>query len=215
MKIRILLVDDHDVVRKGLRYLLAEESDFEVVGEASDGLQALAQAKDLNPDIVIMDIAMAQLGGTAAAAQIIRQNPRTSVIMLSMYSDEEFVLDALSAGVKGYLLKDSAEPDLVRAIRAVAAGKTFFSPAIAQGLLDDYLRRRQSDRAQDPYRQLTDREKQVLQLLAEGKTNKDCATLLELAVSTIETHRASLMQKLDLHNTAELVLFAVRRKLIS
>jgi DNA-binding NarL/FixJ family response regulator len=214
MKTRVLLVDDHDVVRKGLRYVLSAEHDMEVVGEASDGLQAIAAVKELSPDVVIMDLKMAILGGAEATSQITKQSPRTRVIVLSMYSDEEFVVDALASGAKGYLLKDSVEPDLVRAVRAVAAGKTYFSPSISEALLDDYLRRRQGERSSDPYQQLTDRERQVLQLLAEGKTNKECASILNLAVSTVETHRGSLMQKLDLHNTAELVLFAVRRKLI-
>ncbi|MDX2149604.1 MAG: response regulator transcription factor [Bryobacteraceae bacterium] len=210
----VLVADDHGVVRKGLLFLLATDASIEVVGEACDGRQAVAEAERLNPDIAILDIAMPLLSGIDAAAQITRRNPRTGVIMLSMYSDEEFIIRALSAGAKGYLLKDSADPDLVRAVRTVADGRPFFSPAVAQTLLDDYMRLLQQSGLQDSYDLLTDREKEVLQLLAAGKTNKEAAAVLNLGVSTVETHRTNLMQKLNLHNTAEIVLYAVRKRLI-
>ena len=213
-EIRVLLADDHGLLRKGVRSVLAADPEIVVVGEASDGVEAVRLARELSPQVVMIDIAMEKLNGLDAAAQIVRRSPRMGVIVLSMYSDEEYLVRAVGAGVRGYLLKDSAEPDLVRAVRAVAAGQTFFSPAIANMLFDDYVLRLQRHEAKDSYDLLTDREKQVLQLLAEGKTNKDAATALGLGLSTVETHRMNLMQKLDLHNTAELVLYAVRKKIL-
>ena len=212
---RILLADDHGVVRKGLRFLLERQPDMEVVGEAADGREALKLAEELAPSIVIMDIAMPLLNGIEATSQMLKKNPHIGIIMLSMHSDEDYLLSALNAGAKGYLLKDSAEVDLVRAIRAVAGGKPFFSPEIAKTMLEDYRRYLQQRNLQDSYDLLTDREKEVLQLLAEGKSNKEVATLLDVSVYTVETHRTHLMQKLDLHNTAEIVLYAVRKKIIS
>jgi DNA-binding NarL/FixJ family response regulator len=213
-KTRVLVADDHGVVRKGLRFLLASEPSIEVVGEASDGRQAVELAQRSEPDVVIMDIAMPLLSGVDAASQITKHNPRVGVIMLSMYSDEEFVLRALSSGAKGYLLKDAAEPDLVRAVQAVAEGRPFFSPAITHLLLEDYMRRLQQSGKQDSYELLTERERELLHLLAEGKTNKEAATIMDVSVSTVETHRTNLMQKLNLNNTAEIVLYAVRKRLI-
>jgi two-component system, NarL family, response regulator NreC len=214
-KLRILLADDHGVVRKGLRFLLENEPDLEVVGEASDGRQAVDMASELHPDVIVMDIAMPRLNGIDATGQIVKQLSGAGVIMLSMYSDEEYLVRALSAGAKGYLLKDSAETDLVRAVHSVSEGKPFFSPAIAKTLLEDYVRRLQQRGMSDSYELLSDREREVLQLLAEGKTNKEVATLLNLSTHTVETHRTHIMQKLNLHNTAEIVLYAVRKKIIS
>lgn len=188
---------------------------MEVVAEASNGREAIELAEKHEPDIAILDIAMPLLSGTEAAAQITRKQPRTGVIILSMHSDEEFVLRALSCGAKGYLLKDSAESDLVRAVETVAVGRPFFSPAITQMLLDDYMRRLQRSGSEDTYDLLTEREKEVLHLLAQGKTNKEAAVVMNVGVSTVETHRTNLMQKLNLHNTAEIVLYAVRKRLIS
>jgi DNA-binding NarL/FixJ family response regulator len=214
-KIRVLLADDHGVVRKGLRFLLESEGDLEVVGESSDGRQAVQDAETLRPDVIVMDIAMPRLNGIEATSQIVKRSPDSSVIVLSMYSDEEYLVRALTAGAKGYLLKDSAESDLVAAVRSVSGGRPFFSPSIASTLLEDYVRQLQQRGLSDSYDLLSDREKEVLQLLAEGKTNKEVATVLNLSTHTVETHRTHLMQKLNLHNTAEIVLYAVRKKIIS
>jgi two-component system response regulator NreC len=213
-KIRVLLADDHAVVRKGLRFLLERAPDMEIVGEASDGREAVRLAAELKPHVVVMDIGMPQLNGIEATAQIVKQNPQVSVIILSVHSDESYLLRALSAGAKGYLLKDSAEEDLVRAVQVAAQGKPFFSPAISEKLLEDYMRYLQQRGLKDSYELLTDREKEILQLLAEGKSNKEVAALLNLSPYTVETHRAHIMQKLNLHNTAEIVLYAVRKGII-
>lgn len=214
-RIRVLLADDHGVVRKGVRFLLTQDPGIEVVAEAEDGREAVRLAAELHPHVVVIDIAMPQLNGLDAAARICKADPNMGVIILSMYSDEEFVLRALTSGAKGYLLKDSAEPDIVRAVHAVAAGKTFFSPSITHNLLEDYMRRLQQEGLQDRYDLLTDREREVLQLLAEGRSNKEVAVLLDLSVHTVDTHRTNFMQKLGLHNTAEIVIYAMRKKIIS
>ena len=187
---------------------------MQVVGEAADGREAVRLAKELRPDIVIMDIGMPLLNGLDAAAQIMRECDGVSIIILSMYTDESYIVRALDAGARGYLLKDTADDDIERAIRCVATGRPFFSPLIAQALLNDYLRLMRERRVQDSYELLTDREREVLQLLAEGKSNKEAATVLDLSPHTIETHRQNLMQKLGLHNTAEIVLYAVRKGII-
>jgi len=215
VKVSILIADDHDIVRAGLKALLERQEDIEIVGDASDGRQAAALAEQLSPSIVVLDIAMPQLNGIDAAAQILRRTPDIKIIILSMYGDEEFLVRALAAGVKGYLLKDDVQADLLRAVRAVAAGRSFFSPAIAQTLAEDYVRQLQKKGLQDSYELLSERERQILQLLAEGKSNKDIAALLNVSPYTVETHRAHLMQKLNLHNTAEIVLYAVRKKIVA
>ena len=215
MKTRILVADDHGIVRKGLRFLLERQEDMEVVGEAADGREAVRLAEKLHPSVVVMDIAMPQLNGIDAAAQILRSSPDARVIILSMYADEEFLVRALTTGIRGYLLKDSADTDLVRAVRAAASGRSFFSPAIAQALAEDYVRQLQHKGLQDSYELLTQREKEILQLLAEGRSNKEVATVLNVSPYTVETHRTHLMQKLNLHNTAEIVLYAVRKKIIA
>jgi two-component system response regulator NreC len=185
------------------------------VGEADNGRDAVELAAQLNPHVVVMDIAMPKLNGIEASAQILRHDPQIGVIVLSMYDDEEYLVRALSAGVKGYLLKDTAQVDMVRAVRSVAQGKAFFSPAIARRLADEFTRQLQSKGVEDSYELLTDREKEVLQLLAEGKSNKDVAAILNVSPYTVETHRTHVMQKLNLHNTAEIVLYAVRKKIVS
>jgi DNA-binding NarL/FixJ family response regulator len=214
-KIRILIADDHGIVRKGLRLQLEQNNDFEVVGEATEGREAVRMAEELLPDVVIMDIAMPNLNGIQATTQVVKKNPQIGVIILSMYSDETYLMRTLAAGAKGYLLKDSADVDLLRAVEVVAQGKPFFSPAIADTLLEDYMRQLQQRGLQDSYDLLTEREKEILQLLAEGKSNKDVAGILNLSTNTVETHRTRIMQKLDLHSTADIVLYAVRKGIIS
>jgi two-component system, NarL family, response regulator NreC len=214
-KIRILIADDHGIVRKGLRLQLEQNNDFEVVGEATEGREAVRMAEELLPDVVIMDIAMPTLNGIQATTQLVKKNPQIGVIILSMYSDESYLMRTLAAGAKGYLLKDSADVDLHRAVEVVAQGKPFFSPAIAGTLLEDYMRQLQQRGLQDSYDLLTEREKEILQLLAEGKSNKDVAGILNLSTNTVETHRTRIMQKLDLHSTADIVLYAVRKGIIS
>jgi two-component system, NarL family, response regulator NreC len=213
--IRILLADDHGIVRQGLRSVLTRDASFEIVAEAADGREAVSIAESLTPQVVIMDIAMPELNGIEATSQIVKNNPQIRVIILSMHSDETYLLRALNAGAKGYLLKDSADVDLVRAVHSVCRNKPFFSPEIAQVLLEDYVRSLQQKRLQDSYELLTDREKEVLQLLAHGKSNKEVAVALDVSTNTIETHRNSLMKKLNLHNTAEIVLYAVRKKIVT
>jgi DNA-binding NarL/FixJ family response regulator len=213
--IRILIADDHGIVRKGLRLQLEQNKKFEVVGEAGDGREAVRMAEELSPDIVIMDIAMPNLNGIQATTQLVKKNPQIGVIILSMYSDETYLTRTLAAGAKGYLLKDSADQDLYRAVELVAQGKPYFSPAIADTLLEDYMRQLQQRGLQDSYDLLTEREKEILQLLAEGRTNKDVASLLNLSINTVETHRTRIMQKLGLHSTADIVLYAVRKRIIS
>jgi two-component system response regulator NreC len=214
-KTRILIADDHGIVRKGLRLQLEQREEFEVVGEASDGREAVRMAEELKPDVVIMDIAMPNLNGIDATVQMIKRNPQVRVIMLSMHSDESYLTRTLTAGAKGYLLKDTADVDLYRAVQVVAQGKVFFSPAIANTLLEDYMRQLQQRGLQDSYDLLTDREKEIVQLLAEGRSNKEVATILDLSPYTVETHRTHIMQKLNLHSSADIVLYAVRKKIIS
>jgi two-component system response regulator NreC len=215
MSVRVLLADDHGIVRKGLRFLLERQPDMEIVGEAGDGREAVRMAEETRPDIVIIDIGMPLLNGIEATVQMVKRNPALGVIILSVHSDEDYLLSALNAGAKGYLLKDSAEVDLVRAIQAVQKGTPFFSPEIAKTMLEDYMRFLQQRDLQDSYDLLTDREKEVLQLLAEGKSNKEAAAILNVSVYTVDSHRTHLMQKLNLHNTAEIVLYAVRKKIIA
>jgi two-component system, NarL family, response regulator NreC len=214
-KTRILIADDHGIVRKGLHLQLEQREEFQVVGEACDGREAVRMAEELTPDVVIMDIAMPNLNGIEATAQMVKRNSQLRVIILSMHSDESYLTRALTAGAKGYLLKETADLDLYRAVQAVAQGKVFFSPAIANTLLEDYMRQLQQRGLQDSYELLTDREKEVLQLLAEGKSNKEVATTLDLSTYTVETHRTHIMQKLNLHSSADIVLYAVRKKIIS
>jgi len=208
---KVLVADDHGVVRKGLRFLLQTDPAIEVVGEAADGREAVRMAEDLSPNVIVMDVTMPQLNGIEAASQIVKRDPAIAIIMLSMHADETFLVRALAAGAHGYLLKDSTETDLLQAVRAVAAKKLFFSPSITKTLLEDYMQQMQREGLEDSYDLLTDREKEVLQLLAEGKSNKEAANLLTVSLYTVETHRSRLMQKLNLHSTADIVLYAVRK----
>jgi two-component system, NarL family, response regulator NreC len=212
--LRLLLADDHAIVRRGLRSLLETDDALKVVAEASDGLEALRLAAEHRPDILILDIGMPKLNGIEVAARSQKGDSPPAVIILSMHADESYILRALNAGARAYLLKDATDEDLLPAVRAVSAGKPFFSPKVTAVLVEDYMRQLQSRGLTDTYHLLTDREKEVLQLLAEGRSNKEVASLLELGLSTVETHRANLMQKLNLHNTAEIVLYAVRKGII-
>jgi DNA-binding NarL/FixJ family response regulator len=214
-KTRVLLADDHRLMRSGLRLVIERHPKFAVVGEADDGRQALAMAESLEPDVIVMDIGMPNLNGIEAARQITEKHPGISIIMLSMHSDEGYVLRALKAGARAYLLKDSAEEDLTRAIEAVRDGKSFFSPAVSKLLLDDYIRKLQRAGTEDSYDLLTGREREVLQLVAEGKSSKEIAGLLNLSTYTVETHRSNIMQKLNLKGIPELILYAVRKGLIA
>ena len=209
----MLLADDHSIVRRGLRGLL-EAAGLTVVAEAADGLEAVRLCEDLRPDILILDIAMPKLTGLEVAARAQKLDRPPGVIILSVHGDESYIMRALAAGARAYLLKSATDEDLIPAVRAVGAGKPYFSPAVAAMLVEDYVRHLRQRGLTDSYHLLTDREKEVLQLLAEGRSNKEVATLLDVGVSTVETHRGNLMQKLNLHNTAEIVLYAVRKGLI-
>jgi two-component system, NarL family, response regulator NreC len=212
---KVLIADDHGVVRKGLRLLLEQYPELIVVGEAANGREAVTMAANLSPQVVVLDVAMPILNGIEAAEQILKVNSHVGIILLTMHADESYVLRALHAGVKGYLLKESAEDDLLSAIKSVAHGKPFFSKAINEVLLEDYMRVLKQQGLSDTFDLLTAREKEVLQLLAEGRTNKEVATLLDVSPYTVESHRTNLMQKLNVHNTAEIVLYAVRKRLVS
>jgi two-component system response regulator NreC len=214
-RIRILLADDHTLMRGGLRLLIEQHPDLGVVGEAEDGRQAVALAASLKPDVAVLDIGMPNLNGIEAAKQITEGDSGAAVVVLSMHRDETYILRALRAGVRGYLLKDSAESDLVSAIRSVVERKSFFSPAVSKVLLEDYMRKLKRTGAEDSYDLLTPREREVLQLVVEGKSNKEVATILNLSVYTVETHRSNIMEKLKLKSLPELILYAVRKGIIS
>ena len=213
--IRILLADDHTVMRRGLRLLLESQPEFSVVAEAADGRQAVEQAEATQPDVAVLDIAMPNLSGIEAAQRISAAVPHAAIVILSMHSDEGYVLRALKAGAKGYLLKDSAEGDLIEAIQAVHQGRTFFGSEITKMLVADYVQEIRSRGAEDSYDLLTSREREILQLLAERKSNKEIATALHLSPYTVETHRRNLQEKLNLHSLAELILYAVRKGVIT
>ncbi len=214
-QIRVLLADDHTLIRAGLRLVVEQEADFTVAGEAENGRQAVAMAESLKPDVAVLDIGMPELNGIEACAQIRESQPQIEVVMLSMHSDEGYVLRSLKAGARAYLLKDSAEADLARAIRAASEAKSFFSPAVGKVLLEDYMRKLQRTGAEDSYELLSPREREIFQLVAEGKSSKEIANLLNLSVYTVETHRAKVMQKLNLKSVPELILYAVRKGIIS
>jgi DNA-binding NarL/FixJ family response regulator len=208
-KIRIVLADDHSVVRQGFRRILDSQDDMEIVGEASNGREALEVATKLTPDVVVMDVAMPELNGIEAARRMGEASPRTRVLALSMHKDAVYVREILRAGARGYLLKDAIDDDLIAAVRAVARGEAYLSPGVADAVLTDYRQH-----VTDPIDLLTSREREVLQQIAEGKTNKEIATTLNLSVYTVDAHRGRIMEKLNLHSTGELVRFALRKGLV-
>jgi two-component system response regulator NreC len=214
-RLQIIIGDDHTLFRQGLRKILEEMPEWVIVGEAGDGREAVRQALATQPDVMVLDIGMPLLNGIDATRQIVKRLPQTRVLILSMHAEEAYVVQALQAGAHGYVLKDSAAQELLRAIGVIAEGKSFFSPGVARVMLNDYVRRLSEQGVADRYDLLSDREREVFQLVAEGRSSKEIAALLSVSPTTVETHRAHIMQKLDLHNTAELVLYAVRRGVIA
>ena len=208
-RLRILLADDHAVVRQGFRRILEAQPDMEIIGEAGNGREAVELAAQLTPDLIVMDVAMPELNGIEATRRLKEESPRTRVLALSMHKDAVYVREILRAGAQGYLLKDAIDADLVAAVRAVATGEGYLSPGVANAVLTDYRQH-----VTDPIDLLSSREREVLQLIAEGKTNKEIATLLHLSVYTVDAHRGRIMEKLNLHSTGELVRFALRKGLI-
>jgi DNA-binding NarL/FixJ family response regulator len=215
LEIKILVADDHALIRQGIRSLFSVDPDLKIVAEASDGREAIRLAEEHRPDVCIIDISMRGLNGIDAISQLKRKSPGTAVVALSMFSDDRYVRGAVRAGATAYVLKESSDEDLVRAIRAVKAGQGYFSPAVARVIMDSYAQTPETSESRDPHDLLTDRERQVYQLLAEGKTNKIIAEILGIAVHTVETHRIRIMNKLEVHNMAELVLTAVRRGIVA
>jgi DNA-binding NarL/FixJ family response regulator len=214
-RVRIMIADDHPLVRSGLRGLLERDGEFQVVAEAADGYEAIELALLHKPDVILLDVGMPRLSGPDAAQSISQKLPAVRIVMLSMHSDEAYVLRALKAGARGYLLKASPEADVIAAIRAVASGNAYFSPSITRLLVEEYVVEARRRGVEDTYDLLSTREKEILHLLASGKTNREIAELLFISVATVETHRNNIFQKLHLHNLAELILYAVRKGLIS
>lgn len=212
---RLFLGDDHTLVRQGLRKILEEQPEWQVVGEASDGREAVRGTAALQPEVAVFDIGMPLLSGIEATRQVVRRFPAIHVLILSMHSEEAYITQAMQAGARGYLLKDSVDTELIRAVTAVAAGKSFFSPVVAKVMLDDYVRHLADKGITDRFDSLSEREREIFQLIAEAYTNKAIADLLSISPATVETHRAHILQKLNIHNTAELVLYAVRKGIIS
>jgi len=213
-KVRVFLADDHTLVRRGFKRMLEDDPRIEVVGEASTGLSAVDQCAKLKPDVVVLDLYMPELGGLEAMAEILKTNPETKVLILSMYSNENYVRKAFELGAKGYILKNAIEVDLTRAVMALAEGGAYMSPGISNIVIESLKSGSLQDTSQDPYEQLTLREKEVLHLIAQGKSNKEIATLLNISVNTVAVHRARVMDTLNIHRTAELVLYAVKKGLV-
>jgi two-component system response regulator NreC len=214
-RVRVMIADDHPLVRSGLRLLLEREGEFQVIAEAANGYEAIDLAALHKPDVILLDVGMPRLNGPDAAMSISQKVPSARIVMVSMHSDEAYVLRALKAGARGYLLKASPEADVLAAVRAVAAGNAYFSPSITKLLVEEYVVEARRRGVEDSYDLLSVREKEILQLLASGKSNRDIADLLHISISTVETHRNNIFQKLHLHNLAELILYAVRKGLIS
>jgi DNA-binding NarL/FixJ family response regulator len=214
MSIRILLADDHNLFRQGVRRILETQPGMEVVAEAASGLEAVELARQIEPDVAILDIAMKELNGIEATAQLLRQSPKTAVLILSMYSDERYVMRAVRAGARGYLLKDTLEEGLIDAVQHVYDGQAHFSPSISRILQEAHTRDLQGHKVDDRYELLTERERQLYHMLAEGQSNKEIAARLNLSLHTVETHRTRIMEKMGVHSIAELVLSAVRRGIV-
>jgi DNA-binding NarL/FixJ family response regulator len=212
--IRIMLADDHTIVRQGLTRLLEEQPDLKVVGEATNGKIAVEQALELRPDIVILDIAMPRMNGIEAAKRIRKRLPETKILILSMYAHEHYIHELLETGVSGYLLKDSSGRDIIKAIRAAMKDETFLSPSISKKLVDTYLYPRKSSPMAERYKGLSNREREVFQLIAEGHTTRQIADMLCVSISTIKSHRANIMEKLDVANPVKLVHFAIQIGLV-
>lgn len=213
-KVRLLVADDHKIFRQGIKKLLEEEPDLQVVGEAADGREVVKKAAELKPDIILMDIAMANLNGLEATKQIKKVLPESRIIMLTMHKNEEYVLQSFQAGASGYILKEGAVEELVSAIRSIHADKSFLSPTVSKTLVDAYLRKMETGKTETPFDLLTDREREVLQLIAEGFTNREVAKQLYISVKTVEAHRAHIMQKLNIHDIAKLVKYAIQKGLV-
>ncbi|RCK76093.1 MAG: DNA-binding response regulator, LuxR family [Anaerolineae bacterium] len=213
MKIRILLADDHTILRDGIRSLIEDEPDMEVVGEAEDGITVVKLADSLRPDVILMDLAMPLLNGLEATRQIRKSQPGAKILILTMHENEEYIRQVLAAGAMGYILKDAAARELLGAIRSVHKGEVVLSPAITRLIVTDYLRWGDLS-AQEPSDGLTDRERQILQLIAEGYTNKQIAEILSISIKTVQAHRLNLMKKLDLHDRGELIKYAIQKKII-
>jgi DNA-binding NarL/FixJ family response regulator len=213
--IRILLADDHNILRDGMRLLLERQPGFAVVGEAADGREVVQLAQEQSPDVVVMDIAMPNMNGIEATRRIVDRTPGVGVVILSMHYDESYVLRSLKAGARAYLLKDAVKTELIAAIQAVTQGRSYFSPKISRILQEDFIQLLGRKGGDDSYDLLTEREREVLQLVAEGKTNKEIANQLNLSLYTVDTHRTHILQKLNLHSVPELILYAVRKGIIS
>jgi two-component system response regulator NreC len=213
-KIRVMICDDHTILREGIRLLLNSQPDIEVVAEAVDGREAVDKARSVKPDVILMDIAMPFLNGLEATRQIRRDNPNARVLVLTMYESDEYVAQMLEAGAAGYVLKKVAGSELVYALRAVYQGEAFLYPSITKRLVEDYLRRVESGQERDTFDGLTDREREVLQLIAEGHTNKEIADMLNLSVRTVQNHRAHIMEKLGMHDRGELIKYAIQKGII-
>jgi len=213
-RVRVLLADDHAILRSGLRLLLDREADLDVVAETGDGRSAVELAIEFSVNVVVMDVGMPGLNGIEATAQILRRRPETGVVILSMHSDESYILRGLRAGARGYILKESAEVELIAAIRAVTAERSFFSPKVSRLLQQEHVDRVRRAGGEDTFSLLTEREREILQLLAEGGSNKEIAGNLHLSVLTVETHRKRILEKLNLHGTADLILYGVRKGIV-
>jgi len=213
-KIRVLLADDHEIVREGVKMILAKEPDFEMVGEAEDGQQALDLVERMKPNVVVMDISMPGMGGIEATQQVKERHPGVNVIALTMHEDESYVFKLLRAGASGYVLKRAAAQDLVQAVRAAAKGEAFLYPSVARKVVEDYLKRVETGEERERYDGLTEREKEILTHIAQGLSNQQIAQKLYISIKTVQTHRAHILEKLGLHDRTELVRYAIRKGLI-